>query len=163
MNINNSSIFSQFNKMSYQYPKKNADTNVVKVNTQGISGMCIHGKDPSEYRQIIDISDESKQKLFKMTKSEFIQNNGVLNGDTTKKTKVISDYLRSIPEQDRLKGAWSWQQLESQYRAEFIATVKQSNPEWDLGKPFNSSVFQGINIHNTTVDKQTNNGLDIRV
>ena len=163
MNINNSSIFSQLNKMSYQYGNKNSDTNVGKVNTQGISGMCIHGKDPSEYRQIIDISDENKQKLFEMTKSEFIQNNGVLNGDTTKKTKVISDYLRSIPEQDRLKGAWSWQQLESQYRTEFVSAVKQSNPEWDFAKPFDSSVFQGINIHTITVDKPTNNGLDIRI
>lgn len=151
-------------KMSPQYRNRFASTNEVKVNTQGISGMCIHGKDPTEYQQTIDISDEGEQKLFDMVKSEFIQNNGVLEGDTTKKTEVFSDYLRGIPEEDRLKAAWTLDQLAYKYRSEFVSAVKQSEPEWELGKSFDSSVLQGITKDNIgkTVETNSSKGLDTR-
>lgn len=153
------------NKMSPQYQNRYADVNEVKLNTQGISGMSMHGKNPSEYRQIIDISDEGKQKLFDMVKSEFIQNNGVLEGDTTKRTEVFSDYQRSIPEEDRLKATWTLQQLEFQYRSEFVSAVKRSNPNWDLGKPFDHDVIQKITIEDVsgTLDKQIGKGFDIHI
>lgn len=135
-------------KINEQFRNRYADVNEVKVNTQGLTGMCLHGKDPSEYQQPIEISDAGRQKLFDMVKSEFIQNNGVLEGDTTKKTEVYSDYLRGIPENDRLKAAWTLDQLGFQYRTEFVSAIKQSNPRWDLGKPFDSAVLNGITKDN---------------
>lgn len=162
---NKNAFSNPLDKMSPQYRNRYADSNEVKLNSQGIAGMCIHGKDPSEYQQFIDISDEGSQKLFDMVKSEFIKNNGVLQGDTTKKTEVFSDYLRGIPEGDRLKAAWTLDQMGYQYRSEFVSAIKQSNPRWNLGEPFDSSVLQGItkdNIGAAAVD-QSGRGLDVRV
>lgn len=152
-------------KMSPQYRNRYADVNEVKLNTQGVSGMCIHGKNPSEYRQLINISDKGKQTLFDMVKTEFIQNNGVLEGDTTKRTEVFSDYQRSIPEEDRLKATWTLEQLESMYRSEFVAAVKQSNPNWDFGTPFDHNVIQKLTKEDVSgsVDKQSSKGVDVRI
>lgn len=164
--LGNKAGFPDFlDKMSPQYRNRYADVNEVKLNTQGISGMSLHGKNPAEYRKIIDISDEGKQKLFDMVKSEFIQNNGVLEGDTTKRTKVFSDYQRSIPEQDRLKATWTLERLSSQYRSQFVSAVKQSNPDWDFGKSFDHDVIEKITIKGVsgTLDKQSSNGIDIHI
>lgn len=41
-----------------------------------------------------------------------LQENGVANGDTTKRSEVFRAYQLSIKEDDRLKGTWSLQQYE---------------------------------------------------
>lgn len=71
--------------------------------------------DTSAHRQIIKISDEGKQKIFDMVKSEFMEENGVHNGDTIHRTEVYADYLRGIPEQDRAKASWTLDRLEAEY------------------------------------------------
>lgn len=135
------------------------------INSQGVSGMCIHGKDPSEYRQIIGISEEGKQSVFDMVKSEFIENNGVLNGDTTRKSEVFAQYQKSIPREDRLKATWTLGELEQEYREALIDKVKASNPDWEIGQKFDSSILSDVTRQSVsgTIDQQSRKGFDVQV
>lgn len=135
------------------------------INSMGVSGMCITGKDPSEYQKIIGISEEGKQKLFDMVKSEFIENNGVLNGDTTRKSEVFAEYQKSIPKKDRLKATWTLGELEREYRTALIDTVKAANPNWKIGEKLDSSILSDVTRESIsgTIDKQSRIGIDIQV
>lgn len=140
------------------------DENGEIINSMGVSGMCINGKNPSEYRKIIGISNEGKQKLFDMVKSEFIENNGVLNGDTTRKSDVYAEYQKSIPKKDRLKATWTLGELEQEYRNALIDVVKSANPDWNIGEKFDSSILSVVTRESIsgTVDKQSHVAINIQ-
>lgn len=167
MNINKSISFDSHNQMSAQYRNRYADVNEVKVNSQGLSGMlfCFDTTNTSAHKQIIDISDEGKQKLFDMVKSEFIKESGVHNGDTTNRTKIYTDYLKNVPEKDRAKASWTLDRLEAEYWSGFAEKAKQSDPAWEPGNPFDRDFMQGLEIQDVSgaVDKQSNKELDIRI
>lgn len=144
--------------------RKNFDKDGDFINSQGVAGMSIHGKDPSEWHQIIDVSEQGKDNIFNMVKSEFIENNGVLNGDTTSKSEVYTAYYNTIPKADRLKAGWTMQTLEVQYRKAFISAIKADNPDWEFGQEFDSSLLD--NITRQTVEgtaSQAPKGLDTRI
>lgn len=186
MNINSSNRSLQNDLMSGLYSKKTgnkmgftdpldnvsdrnryADVNEVKVNSQGLTGMLFNfdSTDTSAHKQIINITDEGKQSIFDMVKSEFTKENGVHNGDTTRRTEVYTNYLRGIPEQDRAKASWTLDRLEAEYWSGLAAEVKQSNSAWEPGKSFDANVIQGLSRESVsgTVDKQSGKGVDIRV
>ena len=83
-------------------------------------------------------------KMFEETKRHFIQENGVANGDTTKRSESFQGYQRSTSVENRLKGTWTLGQYEKAYRQAFYNAVKAENPDWELGKPFNSSILNKI-------------------
>ena len=85
-----------------------------------------------------------KEKMLEETKRHFIQENGVANGDTTKRSEIFQGYQRSTSVENRLKGTWTLGQYEKAYRQAFYNAVKAENPDWELGKPFNSSILNKI-------------------
>jgi hypothetical protein len=109
-----------------------------------VKGMIMNGKSESEMHQMIDVSEEYRQKMFDECKRHFLQENGVANGDTTKRSEVFRSYQLSIKEDDRLKGTRSLQQYEEQYRSALAAAVKAANPDWKNGDPFDASILDGI-------------------
>ena len=50
--------------------------------------------------------------MFDLVKREYIQENGVANGDTTKRSDVYTAYQKSVKTDDRLKGSWTLGQYE---------------------------------------------------
>ena len=114
------------------------------LNAHGIAGMCMNGVSLAEAHQIISVPDEWKEKMFDETKRHFIQEYGVANGDTTKRSEVFQGYQRSTSVENRLKGTWTLGQYEKAYRQAFYDAVKAENPDWELGKPFNSSILNKI-------------------
>lgn len=114
------------------------------LNAHGIAGMCMNGVSLAEAHQIISVPDEWKEKMFDETKRHFIQEYGVANGDTTKRSEVFQGYQRSTSVENRLKGTWTMGQYEKAYRQAFYDAVKAENPDWELGKPFNTSVLDKI-------------------
>ena len=109
-----------------------------------VRGMIMNGKSESEMHQMIDVSEEYRQKMFDECKRHFLQENGVANGDTTRRSEVFREYQLSIKEDDRLKGTWSLQQYEKQYTSAFAAAVKAANPNWKNGDPFDASILDSI-------------------
>lgn len=110
----------------------------------GLAGMDVTGKDPSEWHQIISISDTYRQEMFDNVKREFIAEKGVANGDTTKRSDVFLHYQQSVDKSDRLKGTWTLGQYERMYRTAMYNAVKESDPEWEIGKSFDSNVLKNI-------------------
>lgn len=104
----------------------------------------MNGKSESEMHQMINVSEEYRQKMFDECKRHFLQENGVANGDTTKRSEIFRAYQSSIKEDDRLKGTWSLQQYEKQYSSAFAAAVKAVNPNWKNGDPFDASILDSI-------------------
>lgn len=125
----------------------NSDGDFVGPGGVVVPGMY-HGKDGSvdrsTWQQLIDVSDKSRQKMFDNVKREFIQENGISNGDTTKRSQVFREYQLSVKKEDRAKGTWTLQQYEGKYRSAMYAAVKAANPNWQPGQPFDSGILDSV-------------------
>ncbi len=109
-----------------------------------VPGMLVNGIPESERHQIINISEDARQKMFENCKREFIAGYGVHNGDTTKRSDVYRAFQLSIKKEDRLKGTWTLQQYETAYNQAFYDAVKAADPNWEQGKPFSRSVLDSV-------------------
>lgn len=114
------------------------------LNADGVAGMDVTGKDPSEFHKIIDVSETARQDMFDETMRHFIQENGVANGDTTKRGEVFTRYQLSVNKSDRLSGTWTLGQYERMYTKAFYEAVKESAPNWQPGQSFDSSIVRNI-------------------
>lgn len=122
----------------------NSDGDFVGPGGIVVPGMVATGIPESERHQIIDISEEARQKMFDETKRHFLQEYGVANGDTTKRSEVYHEFQLSIPKEDRLKGTWTLGQYERAYHLAFYDAVKASDPNWELGMPFDRSILDSV-------------------
>lgn len=120
------------------------DSNGNLLNANGVAGMDMTGKSLSEKQQIIRVSEEYRQKMFDLVKKEYIQENGVANGDTTKRSSVYTAYQKSVKIDDRLKGSWTLGQYEKAYRRAMYNAVKAANPDWQIGQCFDSNILNSV-------------------
>ena len=109
-----------------------------------VPGMIANGIPESERHQIIDVSEDARQKMFDETKRHFLQEYGVANGNTTKRSEVFREFQLSIPKEDRLKGTWTLEQYERAYHQAFYDAVKAADPTWDLGQPFSRKILDSV-------------------
>ena len=125
----------------------NSDGDFIGPGGVVVPGMY-HGKDGTEdrstWQQIISVSDEARQKMFDNVKREFIQENGISNGDTTKRSKIFKEYQLSVKKEDRAKGTWTLQQYEGKYRSAMYAAVKSANPNWKPGQAFDTGILDNV-------------------
>ena len=63
--------------------------------------------------------------MYELTKREFLQNNVIQNGDTTKRGDVYNNLYKKMSMKDWLAAGNTLQQYEMAYRQAFIATVKE--------------------------------------
>jgi len=122
----------------------NKDGDYVGPNGIVVPGMCATGIPESERHQIIDVSEEARQKMFDETKRHFLQEYGVGNGRTTKRSEVYREFQLGIPKEDRLKGTWTLGQYERAYRQAFCDAVRAVDPDWTPGDRFSKKVLDGI-------------------
>lgn len=130
----------------------------------GVAGMSMDGVSLEEAHQIIDVPDEWKEKMFQETKSHYIQENGVSNGDTTKRSEIFEGYQRSTKIENRLKGTWTLGQYEQAYKRAFYNAVKTANPNWEIGQSFDRSILDKISredIEASLVKKQGEYGTNL--
>ena len=125
----------------------NSDGDFVGPGGVVVPGMY-HGEDGtvdrSTLQQLINVSDDARQKMFDNVKREFIQENGISNGDTTKRSQVFREYQLSVKKEDRAKGTWTLQQYEGKYRSAMYAAVKAANPNWQPGQPFDPGILDSV-------------------
>ena len=73
----------------------NSDGDFIGPGGVVVPGMY-HGEDGkvdrSTWQQLIPVSDDMRQKMFDNVKREFIQENGISNGDTTKRSQIFREY-----------------------------------------------------------------------
>ena len=125
----------------------NSDGDFIGPGGVVVPGMY-HGEDGkvdrSTWQQLIPVSDDMRQKMFDNVKREFIQENGISNGDTTKRSQIFREYQLSVKKEDRAKGTWTLQQYEGKYRSAMYAAVKAANPKWEPGQPFDPSILDSV-------------------
>ena len=110
----------------------------------GLAGLDATNIPLSQRHVIIKISEKSRQEMFDNAKREFLEENGVANGDTTKRSDVFYHYQKSVPKQDRLKGTWTLEQYERQYNQAFYEAAKAADPTWKPGKDIKPGALDGI-------------------
>ena len=112
--------------------------------TTGLAGLLVTEENENSRKRIISIPESSKDEMFELTKKEFLQENGVHNGDTTKRRDVYDNLYRKTEKNDRLAAGYTMEQYERAYRNTFYAAVREADPKWELGKPIPSGVLDGI-------------------
>ena len=56
----------------------------------GLAGLLVTDENENSRKRIISIPDSSKEEMYELTKKEFLRENGVHNGDTTKRSEDIT-------------------------------------------------------------------------
>ena len=110
----------------------------------GLAGLLVTDENESSRKRIILIPDSSKEEMYELAKKEFLNENGTLNGDTTKRESVYNNLYRKMDKDDRLSAGWTIEQYEHQYRQGFSEAAKAADPTWRAGKPIPAGALDGI-------------------
>ena len=110
----------------------------------GLAGLLLTEENLAEKHRITAIPESSREEMFQLTKREFLRENGVCNGDTTRRSDVYTSLYRKMPKKDRLAAGNTMQQYESAYRQAFLQAVQKADPGWELGMPIKYGVLDGI-------------------
>ena len=110
----------------------------------GLAGLLVTEENEGSRKRIITIPESSKDEMFEQTKKEFLRENGVLNGDTTKRSDVYTNMYHKVQKNDRLAAGYTMQQYERAYRQAFLDAARKADPKWEIGKPVPFGVLDGI-------------------
>lgn len=120
--------------------------------TTGLAGLLVTDENDADRRTIISIPESSRREMFESTKREFLAENGVANGDTTKRSDVYTNLYRKMEKQDRLKAGYTLEQYERAYSRAFHAAAKAADPNWEIGKPIPKGALDNITME--SVEKE---------
>lgn len=112
--------------------------------TTGLAGLLVTDENRASKNKIISIPESSRQEMFELTKKEFLRENGISNGDTTKRSDVYTNLYRKMNKNDRLAAGHTLSQYERHYRQAFVSAVKEADSSWEIGKPIKSGVLDNI-------------------
>lgn len=112
--------------------------------TTGLAGLLVTEENANSRKRIISIPESSKEEMFELTKKEFLRENGVQNGDTTKRSDVYTNLYRKMKKNDRLAAGYTMQQYERSYRQAFVQAAKAADPSWTVGKPIPPGALDGV-------------------
>ncbi len=118
----------------------------------GLAGLLVTDENDADRRTIISIPESSRREMFESTKREFLAENGVANGDTTKRSEVYTNLYRKMEKQDRLKAGYTLEQYERAYSRAFHAAAKAADPDWEIGKPIPKGALDNITME--SVEKE---------
>lgn len=110
----------------------------------GLTGMDATNIPLSQRHVIINIPEKNRQEMFDNAKREFLQEKGVANGDTTKRSDVFYHYQKDAKKENRLKGTWTLEQYERQYNQAFYDAVKSVDPTWKPGMDIPAGALDGV-------------------
>lgn len=110
-----------------------------RVNPYGTPGMNLN--DGGDYRKMVPVDEGVMQQVKQVAFDHMKNGYGVSNGEDI--SKVIRDYTMSLAPGKRLSASWALNEIfhsESTRLGEF---VHQHDPNWDWGKPFDTSILDG--------------------
>ena len=110
----------------------------------GLSGLLVTDENESSRKKIISIPDSSKEEMYELTKKEFLRENGVCNGDTTRRSDVYNNLYRKMQKKDRLAAGDTLEKYERIYRQAFYDAAKTADPNWEIGKPIKEGALDNV-------------------
>lgn len=143
----NNTLFTNSSSAGAQLLKNNG---YEKVNIYGMEGMDITGR--SDFKKIVSVSDEAKEKISDCIKKDFINNFG-MTGKNSKRHDIVRNYISTLPAKDRASATWTLNQLMISEGQKLADKVKEQNPTWKPGQPFDTSILE----------KNTSVSIDIKV
>lgn len=135
----------------------------------GMAGLVVTDKNLASKNKIISIPESSRDEMFELAKREFISENGIGNGDTTKRTDVYLNLYRRMDKNDRLAAGNTLRQYERAYTQAFVDAVKAVDPKWEVGKPIASGVLDNIKredidaMLSVSGNKLVKKGIDMKI
>lgn len=93
----------------------------------GLAGLLVTDKNRASKNNIISIPESIRDEMFEMTKKEFLQENGVHNGDTTNRSEIYQKLYQNTEKNDRLAAGHTLGEYERQYWEAFVSQVKFEN------------------------------------
>ncbi len=124
---------------------KNYDKDGDYINPRtGLAGLLVTEENAASRNRIISIPESSKDEMFELTKKEFLRENGIHNGDTTRRSDVYTNMYRKVQKNDRLAAGYTLQQYERSYNRAFVNAAKAADPSWRAGMPIPAGALDGI-------------------
>lgn len=112
--------------------------------TNGLAGLLVTEENAQSRKRIISIPESSRDEIFETAKNDFIKGNGMLDGDTTKRSDAYQNLYRRTQKKDRLAAGYTLQQYEHSYHHALLAAAKAADPTWECGKPIKAGALDGI-------------------
>lgn len=110
--------------------------------TTGLTGLLVTDETSDSYKKIIDIPENSKDKMFEFVKNDFLTKGGM--GDGTGKTEIFVDMYKQMKSDDRLSAGWTLNKYLQAYSQAFVSAIKSVNSTWTYGDPIPSGALDGI-------------------
>ena len=111
----------------------------------GLAGLEVNAKTIANKRRIISIPESSREEMFELTKKEYLQENGVANGDTTHRTDVYYNLYRKMEKKDRLAAGNTLDKYERAYTQACFDAVKSVKPDWEIGQKIPDGALDNLN------------------
>lgn len=140
--------------------------------TTGLTGLLVTDETGDSSKKIIDIPENSKDKMFEAVKNIYLNNNGMTDG--TGKTEIYMDMYRQMKSDDRLSAGYTLRQYHLAYTQAFVSAIKAVDPTWEYGKAVPSGALDSVTRESVesqlvksgnTFVKKTSSGstLDMRI
>ena len=110
--------------------------------TTGLTGLLVTDETGDSYKRMIDIPENSKEKMFEYVKNNYIEKNGMADG--AGKTEIYMDMYKKMDKDDRLSAGWTLGEYRKAYSQAFVSAIKEVDPAWTYGKAIPSGVLEGI-------------------
>ena len=94
-----------------------------------------------DYRKIVPVDKDVAQQVRQMAFDHMKNGYGVSDGEDI--SQVIRDYTMSLAPEQRLSASWTLNELFHSEAARLGEYVHQQDPDWDWGKPFDTSILDG--------------------
>ena len=120
--------------------------------TTGLTGLLVTNENAESWRRIIPIPESSRDEMFELTKKEFLPENGVKNGDTTKRSDVYTNLHKKMQKNDRLAAGYTLEQYERAYRQAFLDAARKADPDWKVGKPVKLGALDTVTRESVEAD-----------
>lgn len=126
--------------------------------TTGLAGLLLTEENAASRKRIISIPESSKEEMFNQTKKEFLRENGILNGDTTRRSDVYTNMYHKVQKNDRLAAGYTMQQYERAYRQAFLSAAREADPNWQIGRPIPAGALDKVTRKAVESQMQKSNG-----
>ena len=136
----------RINLQSQQLAKKSSSNHLEqskdgKVHLEGVDpDRDITGS--TAHRRIVPVSDEVKKEITGLVRKETFDGLGMSNGE--EKSKIINDYLKTVPSKERSAVAWTLGQLYSDTAQSYVDKIKENDPNWTNGQFFDKSILDNF-------------------
>ena len=103
----------------------------------------ITGKSPSEWQKIVPVDNEVAEKLKDLIKEDFVQRNGMCGTgkQADMQANIIKNYVATLPGEQKLSAIYSCEQIAFQEADRLSAKIREQNPDWQYGQPFDTSIL----------------------